>query len=286
MFKSAFVDQLAYATAFLTALWAFADTYHPPVIPAFMSGLSPLYGIAASSFAGALLICKYVFMAGEAQVVSRLEDIIAQQEAVLVSRERSITDLSEKLAMAEATEKAVKTRLDIFENKDSELHVSELRKRIREYEDDKKTAFGAGVTSMKAQLREFRGIEDEQIQHAVDVLNREIGLLEQEIKKGELSFYEMSLKISDIRENIFDLSLITFSGTANGKMGGEDTQLNFFRMDKNTDQFSMEQTYKFLKVAFHPDRFSSESLKHDAKKYFQQTVQAYNSLKERMKASQ
>jgi len=38
-------------------------------------------------------------------------------------------------------------------------------------------------------------------------------------------------------------------------------------------------------VAFHPDRFSSDALKQDAKKYFQQTVQAYNSLKERVKTS-
>jgi hypothetical protein len=283
--KSAFIDQLAYATAFLTALWAFADKHHPPMIPGFLSGVSPLYGVAVSAFAGALLIGKYVFIAGAAKVVNQLKDEITQQEAVLADRSVKLTDLTEKLAMTVANESALRNRLDIFENKDSELHVSELRKRIREYEDDKKTACGAGVSAMREQLRELRDVRDEQVQHAVDVLSRETDLLEVEIKKGELSFYEMSLKISDIRENIFDLCLISLSGTAEGKQTGDEAAFNPFRMGKNDDSFSMEQTYKFLKVAFHPDRFSSESLKQDASKYFQQTVQAYNTLKERMKAS-
>ena len=285
MLKSAFIDQLAYATAFLTALWAFADKHHPPVIPGFLAGLSPLYGVAVSAFAGALLIGKYVFIAGAAKVVHQLKDEISHQEAALAERSAKVTDLTEKLAMTVANESALRNRLDIFENKDSELHVSELRKRIREYEDDKKTACSASVTAMKEQLRELRDVRDEQVQHAVDVLSREIDLLETEIKKGELSYYEMSLKIADIRENIFDLCLVSLSATTEGKQAGEEAAYNFFRMDKNADSFSMEQTYKFLKVAFHPDRFSSESLKQDASKYFQQTVQAYNTLKDRMKAS-
>ena len=285
MMKSAFVDQLAYSTAFLTALWAFAFKHHPPVIPAFMSGVSPLYGGAVSAFAGALLIGKYVFIAGAAKVVQQLKNEITRLEVALADRAATVTDVTEKLAMTEANEKALRHRLDLFENKDSELHVSELRKKIREYEDDKRTAATTFVAGMKQQLRELRDVRDEQIQHAVDILNREIDLLETEIKKGELSSYEMSLKIGDIRENIFDLCLVSLSGTPEGKQAGEEAAFNFFRMDKNADSFSMEQTYKFLKVAFHPDRFSSDSLKHDANKYFQQTVQAYNTLKERMKAS-
>ncbi|MEI6214726.1 MAG: hypothetical protein WCP10_11525 [Desulfuromonadales bacterium] len=285
LLKSAFVDQLAYATAFVAALWAFADKHHPPVIPTFLNGVSPLYGVAVSSFAGALLICKYVFMAGEAQVVDRLKDTLAQRESMLAERDAAVTDLTERLAMSVATENAAKNRLDVFENRDTEFQISELRKKIRTLEDDKKTALTAAVSSMKDQIRQLRGIEDEQVQHAVDVLNREMGLLETEIKKGELSLYELSLKVTELRENIYDLSLIALSGTSEGKQTAEEAALNFFRMDKNSDPFSMEQTYKFLKVAFHPDRFSSDALKQDAKKYFQQTVQAYNSLKERVKTS-
>lgn len=284
MLRSAVVDQLAYASAFVTALWAFADKHHPPVIPGFLTGISPMYGVAVSSFAGALLIGKHVFMAGEAKAVGRLKNEISQIEKTLQARETTIADITEKLAMVTANEKAIKNRLELFENRDSEAHLGELRKRIREYEDDKKTAATAIVTGMKEQLAELRSVSDEQVLHAVEVLTREIDLLDSEIKKGDTSFYELSLKITDIRENIFDLCLISVSGDAGVRQPGEEGAFNFFRTDTNSDLSSMEQTYKFLKVAFHPDRFSSDSLKHDAKKYFQQTVQAYNSLKERMKA--
>jgi preprotein translocase subunit Sec63 len=52
-----------------------------------------------------------------------------------------------------------------------------------------------------------------------------------------------------------------------------------------TDPSQIDRIYKFLKVAFHPDRFSSKGLKEEAKIHFQEAVQAYNALKERLRAT-
>jgi len=95
------------------------------------------------------------------------------------------------------------------------------------------------------------------------------------------------LKVSELRENIFDLSVIGLRSSAgqNESAGRQSPNCKFQWFDYETDPLRLERIYKFLRVAFHPDRFSSEGLKEEAKIHFQQTVHAYNLYKDRFKAT-
>jgi len=112
-------------------------------------------------------------------------------------------------------------------------------------------------------------------------------MVEDEIKKGTVSLYELVLKISEIREYIHDLAIIRLqAGDGQEENVGDHRQPGDFPwFDADADPSRIDHIYKFLKVAFHPDRFSSEGLKKEATFYFQETVRAYKTLKERLRST-
>jgi hypothetical protein len=285
LLTSKLTDRLAYITAGITALWDFIVRMHPAQLPQFMQGVSPLWGVSVSVFFGALLICKYIFIEGNALTIKQLKSEKAHLEGTIAKRDATVASLTETVNTLRTTEKDLNGRLEALREKESSSQLSELRKKIRELEIDNKTSLSVVSRNLKERLNDIKS-DDQQIVFAVNVLRQELELVENEIKRGEISSYELSLKISGINENLFDLQAIMLSSLkeADGQ-NNDNASLNFLRMGEHTDPSCLDMTYKFFKVAFHPDRFSSEALKNEAHRYFQQTVQAYNSFKRKTRAS-
>jgi len=102
-----------------------------------------------------------------------------------------------------------------------------------------------------------------------------------------MSLYEVVLTINEIREHTYDLTLIRLqSGNGQEESVRDHRQpRDFSWFNAETDPSRIDRIYKFLKVAFHPDRFSSEGLKEEAKIHFQEAMQAYSTLKERLRGT-
>ena len=80
------------------------------------------------------------------------------------------------------------------------------------------------------------------------------------------------------------IRLQALGGQADGVGSPEGPgEVPWFKVD--TDPARIDSVYRFLKVAFHPDRFPSESLKEQAKQHFQQAGRAYSHVKERLRTT-
>lgn len=284
--KSPFTDRLAYVSAVVGALCWLVHARYPAIFPGQLKAMAHIYATVLASLAGGMLIAKYVFMEG---YLRSMQELNAEKEAfgVIIQRlEAAMLEIKEERDRISERESVLKNKLKSFENSATEAQLGSLRKKIRMDEEDRKTSLALLAHELRDHLRELDDVDDGDIARAAAVLKKETQLLENEIKKGEMSLYELVLTISGIREHIYDLTLIRLQS------GGQEESVRDHRQPRDfpwfaaeTDPSRLDRIYKFLRVAFHPDRFSSERLKEEAKIHFQEAVQAYNTLKERFRAT-
>jgi len=285
---SGYTDTLAYVSALLAALWLFAAGRYPSALPGGLAALSPLYGLAVAAFFGALLICKHICSEGTAAALDRVNTERARLEQTVKKRDLSALELKEKIVALGAENATARDRLAAMEANSSTAQLSALRKKLRAAEDDTKSALVVLVRNLQERLHEMQEVHDPQLLFAGDVLGKEVGLVENEIKRGELTSYELCLKIVHIGENLRELKEIDLAASLErqGKQGSvADAWLHFIQVNENTDPGAVERSFKFFKVAFHPDRFPTESYKVEATRYFQHSINAHNALKRREKAA-
>jgi hypothetical protein len=285
--KSSFTDKLAYISAVVGALCWVVHARYPALLPGQLKATAHIYTTIVASLAAGMLIAKYVL--GEGHWRS-MQEVKAEKDAFagMVQRlEEAVQEIKEERDRISERELALKNRLKGFENSATEAQLSSLRKKIRLDEEDRKTSLTMLVHELRDHLRELDEVEDRDIAGAAAVLKKETQLLENEIKKGERSLYELVLKINEIREHTYDLTLIRLQAGGGAEEGARDPRQprDFPWFAAETDPSRIDRIYKFLRVAFHPDRFSSERLKEEAKIHFQEAVQAYNTLKERFRAT-
>jgi hypothetical protein len=285
--KSSFTDKLAYVSAGVGALCWVLQARYPAIFPGHFKAMAHIYATVLASLAGGMLIAKYVFMEGYSRAIQELNAEKKALAVIIQRMEGDIREVREEKDKISERESVLKDRLKSFENGKMESQLSSLRKKIRSDEEDKQMVLAFLLHELRGHLHELDGVDDREIVGAVTVLKKELLLLENEVKKGERSLYELVLKMNEMRENVLDLTLIRLQSSD----GQEESARahwksnNFQWFNSETDPSRIERIYKFLRVAFHPDRFSSERLKEEARIYFQEAVQAYNALKERFKTT-
>lgn len=288
MLQSSFTDRLAYGTAVAAALCWLLSAWHPAVLPGQLRATAHIYLTVLAVLAAALMIAKYVFREG---YLRSLQQLLAEKEAFAVTIQRlegALLEVREDRDRISARESVLKNKLKSFESSETEAQLRSLRKKIRVDEEDRKTGLSFLVHELRSRLQELDKVGDPEIVHMAAVLEKETQMVEGEIKKGTLSLYELVLKINEIRDYLHDLALIRLqAGNGQEEESGYDhrPRRDFPWFDDKTDPSRLDRIYKFLKVAFHPDRFSSEGLKEEAKIHFQEAVQAYSTLKERLRTT-
>ena len=286
--KSPFTDKLAYVSAVVGVLCWVIHARYPALFPGSLKASAHIYATVFASLAGGMLIAKYVFMEGYLRAIQELN---AEKEAfagIIQRMEGDIREIREERDRISERESVLKNRLKSFENSEMASHLSSLRKKIRSHEEDEKTVLAFLLHELRGRLHDLDSIiDDREIVRSVAVLKKETQLLENEIKKGEMSLYELVLTINEIRDHTYDLTLIRLqSGNGQEESVRDHGQTGDFSwFNAETDLSRIDRIFKFLKVAFHPDRFSSEVLKEEAKIHFQEAVQAYSTLKERLRGT-
>ena len=282
LITSGYTDAAAYLSALCTALWVFAAWQYAALMPGFLVTVPPLYGVAVAAFCGALLIAKYICLEGNAEKVSLLAAEKSMLEAVVKGRDLTLADLKQKSAALNAEISALNTKIAVMEENSPDKQLSELRIRLRSAEEDKKSALSVLVKSLLTRISLMMPISDPQLLFAADVLRQEVGLVENELKRGDLTYYELCLKMVDISAKIVELNEINIvSSFEQTEKPDSDAGvwLHFIRANDSSDPEAVERAFKFFKVAFHPDKFASETHKAEATRYFQQSINAYNSVK-------
>jgi len=285
--KSSFTDKLAYISAVAGALCWLVHAWYPAILPGQLRATAHIYVTILASLAAGMMIAKYVLMEGylrSMQVLITEKDAFA---ATIAKLEGTMLEIREDRDRISERESVLKNKMKSFENSETEAQLSSLRKKIRLDDEDRKTCLSFLVHELKNRLQELDNVNDQDIAQAAAVLKKETQMVEDEIKKGTVSLYELVLKINEIREYIHDLAIIRLqSGDGQGENVRDHRQPRDFPwFDADADPSSIDRIYKFLKVAFHPDRFSSEGLKKEATTYFQETVRAYSTLKERIRST-
>jgi prefoldin subunit 5 len=285
--RSSFTDKLAYVSAVAGALCWVIHARYPVLFPGSLKVSAHIYATVLASLAGGMLIAKYVFMGGYLRAIQELNAEKEAFEGTIQRMEGDIREIREERDSISERESALGNRLKSLENGEMAVQMSSLRKKIRSDEEDEKAVLGFLLHELRGHLHELDSVDDREIVRAVMVLKKELQLLESEIKKGERSLYELVLKMNEIRENVLDLTLIRLQS-----MGGQEENACGHRkpnghqwFDGETDPSRVERVYKFLKVAFHPDRFSSTELKEEATMHFQEVVEAYSLLKDDSRAT-
>jgi len=284
--KSSFTDRLAYVSAVAAALCWLLHELHPALVPAQLRAVAHIYVTSLAALAAGVMLAKYAFKEG---YLSSLQQLLEENEAfaALVQKlEVKLQQTREENELTLERESLLKKKLTSMEGNAAESQLSSLRKRIRLDEEDRKTALAFLVQALKSRLQELYALDDKDVVRAAVILQKETQMLENEIKKGDMSFYELVISMNEIREHVHDLSLLRSQSGTEGGAGSDRRQTRDFSwFDAQADPTSVDRLYKFLKVAFHPDRFSSDRLKEEAKIHFQEAVQAYSSLKERLRTS-
>ena len=282
--KSSFTDKLAYISAVAGALCWLVHAWYPAILPGQLRVTAHIYMTILASLAAGIMIAKYVLMEGYLRSV---KDLITEKEAFAVTIQKlevAMQEIREDRDRTWERESVLKNKLKSFENSETEAQFSSLRKKIRLDDEDRKTCLAFLVRELRNRLQELDHVDDQDIARAAAVLKKETQMVEDEIKKGTISLYELVLKMSEIREYIHDLAIIRIQSGDGQKENVRDHRQprDFPWFDADADPSRIDRIYKFLKVAFHPDRFSSEGLKKEATFYFQETVRAYKTLKERL----
>lgn len=285
--KSSFTDKLAYISAVLSALSWLAHAWYPAMFPGQLKATAHIYMTILASLAAGMMIAKYVFTEG---YLRSMQGLITEKEAFALTIQRLegvLMEIREERDQLSERELILRNKMKNFESSETEAQLSALRKKIRLGEEDRTTCLVFLVHELRNRLRELDKVDDQEIAHVAAVLEKETLMVEGEIKKGTVSLYELVLKINEIRDYINDLAIIRLqSGDGQEEYIHNSRQRRDFPwFDDKTDPSRIDRIYKFLKVAFHPDRFSSEGLKKEATAYFQETVQAYSTLKERLRTT-
>ena len=279
---SGYTDLLAYISALSAALWIFAAWQYASLMPGYLAAVPPAYGLVVAAFAGALLICKYICLEGNAEAISQLNAEKSMLEAFVKGRDLALSEMKHKSAALNSEISVLRNKIVVLEENSPDKQLSELRTKLRAAEEDKKSALSVLVKSLLARINVLMVIKDPQLLFSADVLRQEVGLVENELKRGDLTYYELCLKMVDISAKINELNEINlfsaFEQTEKPDSVAE-TWLHFIRTNDSSDPAAVERAFKFFKVAFHPDKFTSESQKIEATRYFQHSVNAYNSVK-------
>ena len=281
-------DILAYASAFVTALWLFVDHQYATVLPRFIAVWSPDNGIIFSAFTGTLLICKYICLEGNQQTINRLSEETSRQEGIIKAHELTAVAINKKIAARESEISTLQNRIVEMEAHSPKAELSEQRKKMRSSEEDMKAALTVLIKNLQSRLHFLKDVHDPQLLFACDVLRQELDLVENELKRGERSYYELCLKIVDIDDNLGELKDIDLAASFDQSPKQHcvaETWLNFIKLNDSTDPAAVERAFKFFKFAFHPDRFTSESLKVEASRYFQHSINAHNTIKRKEQAA-
>jgi hypothetical protein len=279
---SGYTDKLAYASALITAIWMFTARQYGSAIPGCLATVSPWYGVAFSAFTGALLICKYVCIDGKALEIDQLNAEKVRLEESVIKRDLIAVELNERIEVLSAEKSELCNRIAKMEENSPTVQLAELRRKLRSSEDDRKSALTVFAKNLQARLDMLSEVNDAQLLFAADVLRKEVELVENEIKRGDIPLYELCLKIVNIGEKLSELKDIDLAASFHqaAKQGDvSESWLNLIRANDSSDHDAVERSFKFFKVAFHPDKFKSESLKAEATRYFQQSINAHNSLK-------
>jgi hypothetical protein len=287
LLQSSFIDKLAYFTAIAGALGWVTQARYPALFPGSLKSSVHIYAAVLTALTGGLLIAKQVFGEGYRRAI---QETLAQKEglaAIIQRLEGENLQIREERNRISEREAVLQNRLKGFETSEIQAQQSALRKKIRSDEDDKRSALTFLLLDLRTRLLDLEPIEDRDIVRAAAVLRQELKVLENEVKKGGRSLYEMVLLINEIRDSILDLTLLKLQSEGRPEDGPYSHQppgdLHWFAAE--TDPSRLERIYKFLKVAFHPDRFASEGLKEEAKIHFQEAVQAYRTWKERLRTT-
>lgn len=285
--KSSFTDKLAYASAVAGALCWLVHVWYPAILPSPLKTTLHIFMTIMASMAAGMMMAKYVFTEG---YLRSMQELIAEKEAFAVTAQRleaAMSEIREDRDRLSERESVLKNRLKSFENSETEAQFRSLRKKIRMGDEDRKTCLAFLVHELRNRLQELDNIDDQELACAAEVLKKETQMVEDEIKKGTVSLYELVLKINEIREYIYDLAIIRHqSGNGQEKNVRDRRQpQDFSWFGADNDPSRIDRIYKFLKVAFHPDRFSSEGLKKEATIHFQETVRVYRTLKEHVKSA-
>ncbi len=279
---SGYTDLLAYATAFLLTVWFFISWQYAPYLPDYVAAVPPAYGLAVAAFSGALLICKYACLEGHALSLRVLNVEKSQLSQAIKSRDGELREASQNIAQLTVTMGELQNKIAVMEANSPDRQLSEMRMKLRSAEDDKVAALSVLLKNLQTRAHAMLSLSDDQLQYAADVLRQEIALVENELKRGAFSYYELCIKIVDISEKLTELKEINLVSSFDQTVNADsvtDAWLNFITANDNTDPDAIERSFKFFKVAFHPDRFPSETLKEEAAKYFKQSINVHSSVK-------
>jgi hypothetical protein len=287
LLRSPVTDRMAYASAVVCAVCWLVHIGYPAVMPGHLKAAAHIYATVAASLAGGMMIAKYVFTEGYSRSI---QEANTEKEAFAAAAQRLESKLQEARQEKDRIlerEAALAGKLKKLENHDTEGQLSVLRKKIRKDAEDRKAALAFLVRELGNHMQELDLISDPEIAHAAAVLKKETQLLDDEIRRGEKSLYELVLSISEIQKHAYDLMSIRIQSAGGPGEGVRDPQQpgDFAWFSAETDPSHIDRIYKFLKVAFHPDRFTSETLKEQAKVHFQQAGKAYTTFKERLRAT-
>ncbi|MBI4766564.1 MAG: hypothetical protein HY787_18520 [Deltaproteobacteria bacterium] len=287
LLHSSFVEKLAYLSAIAAALGWVTQARYPVLFPGSLKTSVHIYTAVFAALAGGLLIAKVVFIEGYRRTLLKIQAEKEGLAAIIQRLEGENIKIREERNLISEREAVLQNRLKSFETSEMTLQQSSLRKKIRSYEDDKRMALTFLLHDLRSRLQELEPLEDRDSAQAEAVLKKELQWLENEVKKGERSLYEMVLMINEIRDSLLDLTLLKLQSQGEPEQGPGDQRppREFHWFASETDPSRLERIYKFLRVAFHPDRFSSEGLKEEAKIHFQEAVQAYRTWKERQRTT-
>jgi hypothetical protein len=285
--KSSFTDKLAYLSAVVSALCWLIHAWYPALLPGQLKATAHIYMTILASLAAGMMIAKYILMEG---FLYSMQGLLTDKEAFSLTIQRlegTMMEIRQERNQLSERESVLRNKLKNFESSETEAQISSLRKQIRLSEEDRKTCLAFLVHELRNRLQELNKVDDQDIAHVAAVLEKETQVVEGEIKRGTVSLYELVLKMNEIRDYIHDLAIIRLqSGDGQWEEAHDQRQRRDFPwFDDKTDPSRIDRIYKFLKVAFHPDRFSSEGLKKEATTYFQETVRAYSTLKERLRTT-
>ncbi|MDH4100200.1 MAG: hypothetical protein OEV28_06450 [Nitrospirota bacterium] len=280
LLKSFFTDRLAYGTAVASAVWWFLDMRYPALLPPLMVEAGPVWSLVVAGLAGGLFIAKHVFITAHLGITRQIAAENSRLETMVEDIQKKVSEARAERDLFSERERFLKDKLRCYEEKGRDQELSVARRRLRVHEEDTRTSVGFLIRDLRERLGDLDFSGQEEMERAVRVLQKELDLLDSEIKLEQKSLFETVLKIAEIRENIFDLTSI---GMTMRPVEGEETAHHLFAWMSSKPE-EMEHEYKFLKVAFHPDRYPSEALKKKALRYFQQISDTYSTIREKAKA--
>jgi hypothetical protein len=287
LLKSSFTDAVAYLSAVAAAVCWLVHAWYPAVLPALFRDTAHLALAVVAALAAGTMMAKYVLIDGCSRSVEEARAKTAARGAVIQQLEATVLEATQERDRMAAREAGLLDKLKRTETNAAETELSSLRRRLRKDAEDRKAALAFLVRELRDQIQELGQVDDRDIAHAAAVLKKETLLLDDEVKKGEKSLYELVLATSQIQKHAYDLSAIRLqtAGAQGDVVRDHDRPGEFPWFSADVDPARVDGVYRFLKVAFHPDRFPSETLKEQAKQHFQQAGKAYSHFKERLRAT-